>query len=79
MPRLVCATCERDSFFHRSRSFRFMARHLAALVARVNPGDFERAGAGVVCELCRLEYVEHPTAPEGSPLTILCDGRRVKL
>lgn len=66
----------------RRRSFQLMARRMAELVPKKDFEemlDFERAAGGVQCSKCGLEYVEHPTAPEGTPFTILCDGRRVKL
>lgn len=49
--------------------------------------EFTRAGGGVECGECGRLYYDHPRdrdpaalAYDGSaPLTILCDGRRVKL
>ncbi len=47
--------------------------------------DHDRAGGGCVCARCGLEYRDHPQDPMVISnagelfLTILCDGRRVKL
>lgn len=40
-----------------------------------------RAGGGVVCRQCGLEYYDHPAdpAPGWHDLTVLCDRTRVKL
>src|SRR5687768_2646045 len=52
----------------------------------MRPGyDFTSAGSGCVCERCEMPFRDHPRDPRipshtGEPyVTILCDGRRVKL
>lgn len=41
--------------------------------------EANRAGGGVVCDLCHKTYSEHRNVPYTGGLTRLCDGRLVKL
>ena len=41
--------------------------------------EFERADGRCVCERCDCAYHDHPKHPRDEYLTILCDGRSVKL
>lgn len=57
------------------------------MVATLEPPEFTRAGGDTTCPICARVYYDHPrdrspaaAGYDGSaPLTILCDGRRVKL
>jgi len=64
----------------RRRKFMLMAKNMAALAVRhIEYLDtYERAGGGVECSACGLEYVEHPKGTMEF-LTLLCDGTQVKL
>ncbi|WP_315782422.1 hypothetical protein [Bradyrhizobium sp. SZCCHNPS1003] len=49
-------------------------------LAKIDAGDWQRAGGGCVCETCGKLYYDHPYFAEPSEfLTILCDGDLVKL
>lgn len=62
------------------RQFQLMTKHLAKHIRPiVEPWQVERAGTNTLCHFCGLEYVEHPEAPEGASVTVLCSGKRVKL
>lgn len=50
-----------------------------ALVEPVEDDDWYRAGGTVVCEVCGWEYRDHADDPREPWMTLLCDGRRVKL
>ncbi len=41
--------------------------------------NWKRAGGDVVCDHCGLKYYDHPRDVHQESLTILCDGKRVKL
>lgn len=41
--------------------------------------DFQRAGHQVVCQVCNHQYVDHPRHVPWYFVTLLCDGRAVKL
>jgi hypothetical protein len=41
--------------------------------------DFNRAGGDVVCPVCSHKYYDHPQHVPHRWLTVLCDGRHVKL
>lgn len=45
------------------------------------PMPWHRAGGGVICNVpgCGLPYRDHPQAVPHTWLTLLCDGRYVKL
>lgn len=45
---------------------------------KVQAGDWRRAGGGVVCDRCGLQYYDHPNVPFAA-LTILCNGDLVHL
>lgn len=58
-----------------------MARNMAALIpknATTVFQDYERAGGDTVCEMCGLEYIEHPLGMLEF-LHLLCNGKQVKL
>lgn len=58
--------------------FQTQARKLALLIdASRSEETFQRASGHAVCELCRLEFNDHPELENG--LVMLCDGRFVKL
>jgi hypothetical protein len=59
--------------------FRRMTRHLAKLIPPDRGKGWARAAGNADCRLCGLQFQDHPEAPEGIGLNILCDGRRVKL
>ena len=59
--------------------YKRMAKNIARFAGRPLENSFERADGDVECHLCRLPYFEHPRAPEAECLTMVCDGRRVKL
>lgn len=42
-------------------------------------GDVNRAGGGVVCSICGLEYYDHPTVEEFPDLHVTCEWRVFKL
>ena len=42
-------------------------------------GTWRRAGGGVICEICKKEYNDHPIVHKYAILTKVCDGRLVKL
>ncbi len=57
---------------------------LPRVVVREGDDAFVRASGDCVCAWCGREYRKHPLDPyelyDGWPwLTVLCDGRRVKL
>ena len=69
-----------------SAEFRFLRlkariRALGARLAEIDRGDlpFVRAGGDVECPDCGLSYRHHPEHPYHTFLTILCDGKLVKL
>lgn len=41
--------------------------------------EWHRAGGGVYCKVCGRVYYDHPRAVPHTYLTLLCDGRYVKL
>lgn len=69
----------------RARGFQIMARRMAVQIPSGYPRRtwdeewYSRASGNAVCTFCQLEYSEHPQAPEGGWLHILCSGQRVKL
>lgn len=70
--------------WHRARAIRFrlMARMMAGQVPSRDGDqafDFHRASGDVACGSCGLAYRDHPAAPEGAHLVLLCGGARVKL
>lgn len=68
-----------EPFFHlRMRRFKLQCRMLAKLIdSSKSEETFTRACGECECELCTLEYFDHPQLPNG--LVILCDGSFVKL
>lgn len=66
----------------RRRGFQIMARMMAGQISRImdiRDHEWSRAAGDAICTSCGLEFVEHPIAPEGNWLRILCSGQRVKL
>lgn len=48
------------------------------ILARVEKGDWRRAGGDALCERCGYTYLQHPEV-RGFALNILCNGDLVKL
>jgi hypothetical protein len=67
----------------RTLGFRRMSEWMASMVPQdrrlLDGRNFLRVSGDARCSLCRLEYFEHPPAPEGMDLAILCTGKRVKV
>lgn len=42
-------------------------------------GAWRRAGGGVICDICKKEYNDHPLVHKYAILNKICDGRLVKL
>lgn len=59
------------------RRWRRMARQIAAQIPLRD--DWQRACGECVCEICGLEYFDHPPTAAASQIHILCDGNQVKL
>lgn len=59
-------------YYKRLEQFEHMQR-------RIKIPPFERAGGGVVCELCGCVYYDHPNHVPHEWLTVLCSGEHVKL
>lgn len=47
--------------------------------ANLRRNGFTRAGGDVLCPDCGHKFYDHPPDPGEQSLTVLCDGRRVKL
>ena len=59
-----------------------MSEGLAGVLARPVDGDgdgSDRASGLCVCDVCGLEYYDHPADPREPWMTIVCSGRRYKL
>jgi hypothetical protein len=58
------------------RRFRRQAKNMAAMIDWPFEDAMERASGLCLCELCGLEYFDHP---EENGLVLTCDGRLWKL
>lgn len=78
----ACLSIVVTAAFRGGRGYQIMARHMAKLAAPITDEvamEAVRAGGDVLCQTCRLPYIDHSESPEYPFLRILCDGRRVKL
>lgn len=60
------------------RQYRKMARAVSEVLSPESniSSDFgERASGKAVCDICGLDYFEHPTPKWAAGLTLTCDGR----
>lgn len=81
---LAAAQTRIDSLTRRFAKSRAAAKGYAARLSRheIELGkleDFNRAGGEIVCEECGLDYNDHANHPVHEWITVLCDGRLVKL
>lgn len=61
--------------YEKWRRFKKMTRSLAAQIEKLHPDllDFTRASGQCECEICGLEYFDHPQLENG--LFVVCSGR----
>lgn len=66
-----------DFLDEKARRFKRMAREIGKQIS-LRENDWYRASGECVCDVCGLNFFDHPTCDDGI-IHVLCNGDQVKL